>query len=119
VIQEERLRRPAAVQSVFARGVRFANRRLILFVSEGEEGRRRCAFAAGKKLGGAVQRNRLRRRMREAYRRERKEFLRGCDLVLLARPETGMASFEDLCSALRELLRKAEEVRRTAPPSQP
>ncbi len=104
------------MQSVFARGARFANRRLILFVSEGEDGRRRCAFAAGKKLGGAVQRNRLRRRMREAYRRERKEFLRGCDLVLLARPDTDEASFEDLCSALRELLRKAEASRHAGSP---
>ena len=114
MIPEERLRRPAAVQSVFARGARYANRRLILFVSEGTEGRRRCAFAAGKKLGGAVRRNRLRRRMREAYRRERKEFLRGCDLVLLARPETGEASFEDLCTSLRELLERAETARRRA-----
>jgi len=116
VIAEERLRRPAAVQSVFARGVRFANRRLVLFVCEGEPGRRRCAFAAGKKLGGAVRRNRLRRRMREAFRRERKEFLRGCDLVLLARPETGEASFEDLCSALRDLLQKAEAARHPSAP---
>ncbi len=116
MIPEERLRRPAAVQSVFARGARFANRRLVLFVREAEDGRRRCAFAAGKKLGGAVQRNRLRRRMREAYRRERKEFLRGCDLVLLARPETSEASFEDLCSALRDLLRKAEASRHAAAP---
>ena len=102
------------MQSVFARGVRYANRRLVLFVSEGEPGRRRCAFAAGKKLGGAVRRNRLRRRMREAYRRERKEYLLGCDLVLLARQETGEASFEDLCWDLRDLLRKAEAARRAA-----
>ena len=114
MIQEERLRRPAAVQSVFQRGARFADRRLVLIVSEGETGRRRCAFAAGKKLGGAVQRNRIRRRLREAYRRERKEFLRGCDLVLLARPEAIGASFEDLCSALRTLMRKAEAARHPA-----
>ncbi len=54
--------------------------------------------------------------MREAFRRERKEFLRGCDLVLLARPETGEASFEDLCSALRELLQKAEAARHPSAP---
>ena len=54
--------------------------------------------------------------MREAFRRERKEFLRGCDLVLLARPETGEASFEDLCSDLRELLRKAEAARHPSAP---
>lgn len=49
--------------------------------------------------------------MREAYRRERKEYLLGCDLVLLARQETGEASFEDLCSDLRDLLRRAETAR--------
>jgi len=110
------LRRPAAVQSVFARGTRFANRRLILLVCEAEPERRRCAFAAGKRLGGAVRRNRMRRRMREAYRAERKGYLQGCDLVLLARPEAMTATFTELCAAVRELMERAEAARRPRPP---
>ncbi|MDA8346540.1 MAG: ribonuclease P protein component [Thermaerobacter sp.] len=114
---DERLRKRAAVQAVFAKGERFSDRRLVLLVLAGETGRRRCAFAAGKKLGNAVQRNRVRRRMREAYRMVRGEFLVGCDLVLLARPDALEGTFEELTTALQRVLQKAEAARRPASPS--
>jgi ribonuclease P protein component len=117
VAVDERLRKRAAVQAVFAKGERFSDRRLVLLVLAGETGRRRCAFAAGKKLGNAVQRNRARRRLREAYRYVRGEFLIGCDLVLLARPGALEGTFQELQTGLSQLMRKADAARRPAPQS--
>ncbi len=111
---DERLRKRAAVQAVFTRGERFSDRRLVLLVLAGETGRRRCAFAAGKKIGNAVQRNRARRRMREAYRQARGEFLVGCDLVLLARQDAREGSFAELREGLGRLMQKAQAARSRA-----
>ena len=61
----------------------------------------RVAVAAPRSLGGAVVRNRSRRRLREAFRAAIGELQsrRGCDLVIVARPQTGSAVFADLRKA--------------------
>ena len=61
----------------------------------------RVAVAAPRSLGGAVVRNRSRRRLREAFRAAIGELAsgRGCDLVIVARPQTGSAVFADLRKA--------------------
>lgn len=61
----------------------------------------RVAVAAPRSLGGAVVRNRSRRRLREAFRAAIGELASGpgCDLVIVARPQTGSAIFADLRKA--------------------
>ncbi len=65
-------------------------------------------FTASKKVGGAVQRNRAKRRMREAARRLLPELgMAGVDYVLVARPQTARAPWpallDDLGNALIRL----------------
>ncbi len=52
--------------------------------SEGGTGR--VGFSVSKRLGGAVDRNRIKRALREAYRLNESRFKRGMDYVLIARP---------------------------------
>ena len=61
----------------------------------------RVAVAAPRSLGGAVVRNRSRRRLREAFRAAIFELASGpgCDVVIVARPQTGSAVFADLRKA--------------------
>jgi ribonuclease P protein component len=61
----------------------------------------RVAVAAPRSLGGAVVRNRSRRRLREAFRAAIHELAigPGCDVVIVARPQTGSAVFADLRKA--------------------
>jgi ribonuclease P protein component len=65
----------------------------------------RVAFVAGKRLGGAVERNRSKRVMRETVRRAGGPWP-GKDVVLIARPGTRAASPDAVDSALRRVLRK-------------
>jgi ribonuclease P protein component len=44
----------------------------------------RVGIAAGRKLGGSVQRNRMKRLLREAYRKRKRETCRGLAIVLMA-----------------------------------
>ncbi|MHB8619047.1 MAG: ribonuclease P protein component [Chloroflexota bacterium] len=64
----------------------------------------RLAFATGKRLGGAVVRNRCRRRFREAARTLLPSIRPGWDILILVRPKGTGASVSEARNALRELL---------------
>jgi ribonuclease P protein component len=71
----------------------------------------RAAFVAGKKLGTAVVRNGLRRRVREIYRLSkwrREPSLCDCDLVFLMSPAALAADAGQLRKALDDLLERAK-----------
>ena len=60
-----------------------------------------------RRVGGAVVRNRIRRRLREIFRRNREVFGdRGGDLVINARPSAAKASFGELREEYRKLVER-------------
>ena len=66
----------------------------------------RFGLATGRKLGGAVIRNRLRRRLREALRALAPSFQPGWDVLIIARPALVNATHEELTEAVARLLRQ-------------
>lgn len=56
----------------------------------------RLGVVTSRRVGGAVQRNRVRRRIREIFRVRREEVIAGLWLVVVAKPGAGEASFSDL-----------------------
>lgn len=65
----------------------------------------RFGFATGKRLGGAVVRNRVRRRIREELRAMAPSFQPGWDVLIIARPALVEADHDALVGALRRVLR--------------
>ncbi len=78
---------------------------LIAQTPEGRGPRGRVAFVAGKKLGGAVVRNRAKRVMRAAVRRVDGPW-DGLDIVLIARPGIGDAPAHDLDRSFAKLIER-------------
>jgi ribonuclease P protein component len=64
----------------------------------------RFGLSTGRKLGGAVVRNRVRRRLREALRVMAPSFQPGWDVLIIARPGLVGADFDTLVVALRRIL---------------
>ena len=66
----------------------------------------RFGLATGKRLGGAVIRNRVRRRLREELRAMAPSFQPGWDVLIIARPGLATANHETLAAVLERLLRR-------------
>ena len=64
----------------------------------------RFGFSTGRRLGGAVVRNRVRRRLREALRVMAPSFQPGWDVLIIARPAIVEADHDALVGALRRIL---------------
>jgi ribonuclease P protein component len=64
----------------------------------------RFGLSTGRRLGGAVVRNRVRRRLREALRVMAPSFRPGWDVLIIARPALVEADHDALVGALRRLL---------------
>ena len=68
------------------------------------EGQRRVAFTVSRRVGGAVDRNRARRRLREAYRRCQHMRPGGIEVVFVGRPVVLTLPFTDLLEDMRQAL---------------
>jgi ribonuclease P protein component len=76
--------------------------RVVVFLALGNGG---SAFVAGRRVGGAVERNRARRILRAAWREVAPQVGNGNDVVLVARSGIRGAKTQDLVAEMTELLR--------------
>jgi ribonuclease P protein component len=113
-----RLSRSAEFERVYRQGRSIANRHLVLYTFPNASSQRpRLGLSVSRKVGGAVQRNRVKRLLREAFAQVEAELKPGQDVVVVARPAAGELAERDglagVDAALAELIAKAGL--RTAP----
>lgn len=102
-----RLRRNSDFQRVRRFGETYASPIMVLAFLRNELEYSRFGFIVNKRLGKAVQRNKVKRRMREASRLKLEQIKPGFDVVLIARKQINQAAFIDILQTLDQLLKRA------------
>ncbi|MDR1744495.1 MAG: ribonuclease P protein component [Planctomycetota bacterium] len=105
--KERRLRGRERMGEIFASGSHAAVGTVLARALPCPDGQGRMAAVAGKKLGGAVRRNRMRRRLRAAFRMHRERLPEGWDYALVARKGLLEAAWQDLVRDMDTAVRKA------------
>ena len=113
--KENRLASEADFRRARSEGRSWAHPLLALHARPSGGAHFRAGIAVGKRVGGAVQRNRVKRRVRELLRARLAELTPGWDVVISARPPAAAATFAELASAIDQLLARAR-LRTIAPP---
>src|SRR5918911_4077938 len=110
--RRRRLSRSAEFERVYRQGRSKGNRFLVLYAFPREDGAEeagpRLGLSVSRKVGGAVERSRVKRVLREAFWEEARRLPAGSDYVVVARPESlGLVEregTEGVRSALAELV---------------
>ena len=105
---QHRLRESAAFGRARQRGRSWSSALLALSAAPNDLEVTRCGFVVSRRIGNAVVRNRVRRRLREIVRRLLGTLPQGWDLVFAARPAAAAAAYAELEGTVRELLTRAK-----------
>lgn len=91
---------------LYAKGKSAVTPCVAVYCRKNRFGKSRIGFSTGTKLGKAVVRNKVRRRLREAYRIHEGEFSPGFDIVVAARVRCAHASYREMERQLLQAMDK-------------
>lgn len=102
--RSERLRKRAGFLAVQGRGRKLHTDSFLVFVLPQREPRAtRLGVTVSKKVGGAVERNRVKRLVREAFRRRKMLFPQGLDVVFVAKKHAVGTGYQGVVREIESL----------------
>ena len=107
----ETLKTNSDFRRAYARGKSYTNPALVMYVRKTRAGSCRIGITASKKIGNAVQRNRARRVIREAFRQVNLPLKGNYDVVFVARTKTVHKKSTDIYNVMLPLLIEAGVVK--------
>ena len=103
------LKKDSDFRKVYKHGKSFANRYLVMYILKNKSENSRIGISVSKKVGKAIIRNKVRRRIKESYRLNIDENVKyGYDIVFIARVAIKDAEYKDVEKSMKHLVKKAE-----------
>lgn len=90
------IKRNHEFQRLYGKGKNAVSPFLAVYCRKNRKNANHLGFTVGKKVGGAVTRNRVRRRLREIYRLHEGELRPGWDIVIVSRARAAFTSYQKL-----------------------
>lgn len=106
-----RLRKNMEFKKVYNDGKKYWNRNFILYIRKNNLDYTKVGFTVTKKNGNSVERNKIRRRMKEAYRHNSNSVKNGYDLVFI--PKRGIINipYKELENSMTHIMRIAKSLK--------
>ncbi|WP_425449237.1 ribonuclease P protein component [Dethiothermospora halolimnae] len=101
--KKRKLRSNNDFRNVYNNRKSFANKYLVMFFKKNNYGFNRVGFSVSKKIGKAVVRNKVKRRIKESYRNNDDRIKQGYDIIYLSRVRAKDATYKQIESALIHL----------------
>lgn len=101
----ETLRKNSDFRKIYSKKKSYANKFLVMYISENGTDTLRLGVSVSKKVGNSIVRHRLARLIRESFRLNSSAVRRGIDLVVVARAGLKDKSYKETESAMLHLLK--------------
>jgi ribonuclease P protein component len=106
----ERIHVQRDFNKVLSAGLKFENKNIKILVYKRNSGQsiRRLGLVTPKRVGGAVVRNRIKRRLREIFRINKHLLAPNLDIIFISKPETALLDYNNLEKTILNLLKSVK-----------
>jgi len=104
------LKKSHEFRRLYSKGKSAVSHCAVVYCRRNGRAENRLGVSVSTKLGGAVQRNRVRRRLKEIYRINEGKLLAGYDIVIVARMRSRSMRFQEIEASVLSLLEKLKIV---------
>lgn len=103
-----RLRKNYEFKYVYNNGKVFSNNLLVMYLTENKSDYNKVGFSVSKKVGNSVERNKVRRRIKECYRLNSIDIKKGYNIVFVSRVRAKDASYKELEKAMIAIFKRSQ-----------
>ena len=106
-----RLKKNFQFQKVYRQGKSLATKKMILYYKENGADKNNLGISISKKIGNSVERHRVKRIFKEAFRQIKSDIKEGYDFVIVARKGTGQISYHEAVVELLKIMSRGKLIR--------
>jgi ribonuclease P protein component len=108
MISSNKLRKNYEFKYVYNNGKVYTNNLLVMYIAKNKSDYNKVGFSVSKKVGNSVERNKVRRRIKECFRLNSFDIKKGYNIVFVSRVRAKDASYSELERAMISIFKKSQ-----------